>query len=488
MPHSPLYFLARLWGHLPFFGRLLATASFALLVAGAAMLFVSARQEARDAHTDMETELAQELETLPAALAEVVVIGDFASLQQQLDRYVTRPRVLNATFIDASLKSLRSSDKQLPALAPDWFTEGLGFYDLSGQAVVVVGGRDYGSITLTLGAQGLANRAWQRLLDHLAILLLAVALDFLGLWLILRNGLAPLKRLKSGAQALAAGALDTRLTLEGSPELRQLITAFNDMAEATQSAQERLRLANADLQRFAEVTAHHLQEPARRLASYADRLSQQLAERRDDAEAQLSLTFIGQQARRMKKLLGDVELFLAADQARGKIKNADVGQTVARILEGLAARIEQCGARINIGDLPPARIDAPRLADVFESALDNALLYSGLRAQIRIDGERAGILVRYRISDNGPGIKEEYRERVFRVFERLAPVGDGSNTGIGLAIVRRVAESCGGRAWIEEAPGGGCRLIFELTAEAPCVNPCAHKNLPHSNFARFTPL
>jgi signal transduction histidine kinase len=74
-----------------------------------------------------------------------------------------------------------------------------------------------------------------------------------------------------------------------------------------------------------------------------------------------------------------------------------------------------------------------------------------------------GLFVRFRISDSGPGIAEEYRERVFRVFEQLRSGGRGS--GIGLAIVRRIADSCGGRAWIEETPGGGCCLLFELPVE-----------------------
>jgi signal transduction histidine kinase len=70
--------------------------------------------------------------------------------------------------------------------------------------------------------------------------------------------------------------------------------------------------------------------------------------------------------------------------------------------------------------------------------------------------------VRYSVSDNGPGVEAEYRERVFRVFERLTANGEG--TGIGLAILRRVAESTGGHAWIEETPGGGCRVLFDLPA------------------------
>ncbi|MEI7867557.1 MAG: ATP-binding protein [Candidatus Methylumidiphilus sp.] len=230
--------------------------------------------------------------------------------------------------------------------------------------------------------------------------------------------------------------------------------------------------SNADLQRFAEVTAHHLQEPVRRMASYAERLSAQLAGRIDEAEAQLSLDYIGQQARRMKHLLGDVERYLAADQPRGNIGQAGANQAVAGMLAKLSDRIAATGATVTVGDLPPAWIDTPRLDDLFSVVLDNALLYGivdnrsgrdGVALRIGIDGERRGEQVRYRVSDNGPGIKAEYRERAFRVFERLTS-GDGG-TGIGLAIVRRIAESCGGRAWIEETPGGGCRVLFELHAE-----------------------
>lgn len=462
------HFLDACWSRLPFAARLMAATSFALLVAGALMFFVSARQEARDARASLAIELAQELETLPAVLAEVVVIGDFASLQQHLDRFALRQHVTSVKFADISGQSLHSTDKPQTLIAPDWFFKRLEFQDLTGTASVIVGSRNYGAITLTLGGQDMANHVWQRLRDQLAAVLLVAGLTFLGIWLVLRNGLAPLKRLESGAKAIANGSLETRLTMEGSPELRHLITAFNSMAAATQDAQARLYTANAELQRFAEVTAHHLQEPARRLASYAERLSTQLAGSITDAETQLSLDFIGQQARRMKLLLGAVERYLVADQARGKLEQTDVGQAVAKVLKHMQGPINASGCTLTIGVLPPAWIDAPRLADLFGGVLDNALQFAAADSHqaplhITIDGERLGAFARYRVSDNGPGISEEYRERVFRVFERLSSRGEG--TGIGLAIVRRIAQSCGGRAWIEESPGGGCRVLFELPAE-----------------------
>lgn len=228
--------------------------------------------------------------------------------------------------------------------------------------------------------------------------------------------------------------------------------------------ERRVAQRTADLQRFAEVTAHHLQEPARRMVSYAGRLKGQLAGRLDDPEARLSLDFIGQQAGRLQELLRDVELYLAADQPRGRVESCDAEQTVAALLSRLAESIREAGARVRVGPLPRARIDAPRLGDMFRVALENALDHgrSENTLCIDIDGSRSGDLVRYRVSDNGPGVEPEYRARVFRVFERLSASGEG--TGIGLALLQRIAESAGGHAWIEEAPGGGCQVVLELPA------------------------
>lgn len=229
-----------------------------------------------------------------------------------------------------------------------------------------------------------------------------------------------------------------------------------------------LQRSHADLQRFAEVTAHHLQEPARRMVNYANRLAMQLQGRVNDPEIQLSIDFINQQARRQQNLLRDVERYLAADQPRGEVKNTNVNYIVTHVLRHLSERITKTGAVLNVGNLPVAWIDSPRLSDLFEVILDNAL-YHGIRSgqgtalRITIDGEQQGALVRYRIGDNGPGIEEEYCERVFRVFERLS--SEGTGTGIGLSIGRRIVESCGGKIWIEGSPGGGCCVVFELPAE-----------------------
>lgn len=223
-----------------------------------------------------------------------------------------------------------------------------------------------------------------------------------------------------------------------------------------------------DLQRFAEVTAHHLQEPARRLASYAERLKRQLPDQLSDPQARLSLDFIGQQARRMKNLLADVERYLAADQPRGPLQPTDPAEVLAQVQTGLQAELAQAHAQITLGPLLPVWIDAGRLKDVLTQALQNALQFArpaddqagAATLQIHISAQRAGPMVQLLISDNGPGVEAQYRERVFRVFERLSSAGEG--TGVGLALIRRVAQSAGGGAWLQASASGGACLVIEL--------------------------
>jgi len=233
--------------------------------------------------------------------------------------------------------------------------------------------------------------------------------------------------------------------------------------------EERVAQRTQDLQRFAEVTAHHLQEPARRLATYADRLARQLTTDPGDPEAQMSLRFIGEQARRMKGLLADVERYLAADQPRGPMQLTQPADVLRQVQTQMQERLRQADAEFDVGVLPAVWMDAARLKEVFQQALDNALAFArpqaGTPLRLRVDGQTVGYMARLRLCDNGPGLEADEQERAFRVFERQSPQAEGN--GIGLAIVRRMCQSCGGRAWIASAQGGGCCLMLELPSREP---------------------
>lgn len=229
--------------------------------------------------------------------------------------------------------------------------------------------------------------------------------------------------------------------------------------------------SNQELKRFADIAAHHLMEPARRLSIFSQRLRPCIVDRVDDPDARASLDYIEEQANRLRVMLRDIQLYLVADHSLGETGTVDAQKIVHAAIERLAERILNAGAVVTVGELPPALIDAPRLANIFDVLLTNALQYRRTDVppdirplEIRIDGQFLGEATRYRVADNGIGIPLEYRERVFQVFERLRPrsESDGDSTGVGLAIVHRIVASRGGRAWIEETPGGGTTVVFEL--------------------------
>ncbi|MGD9788099.1 MAG: ATP-binding protein [Sulfuricellaceae bacterium] len=224
-------FFVSYWDRLPFVARLLTTASLALVIAGLVMLYTSAQRDRDEAEWDLQSQLRSELNTLPPSLAELLVIGDYSTLQQTLDRQVLRQNISKIRFRDVSGAVLESRDAPVESQAPAWFGRWLGLGVRSGEIKAEVGGREYGTLEVTLTAQPAINRAWSRLVQHMAILLLVVSLDFVGIWLVLRSGLKPLFALDAGSLALSRGDLSVRIPPQGSPELRHSIAAFNQMAE-----------------------------------------------------------------------------------------------------------------------------------------------------------------------------------------------------------------------------------------------------------------
>lgn len=240
------------WQRLSFSGQLFITASIALLMAGGVTIAVVARHAAADARNELKYILAQELETLPTTLTELIVIGDFATLQQTLNRYIMRPLIIEARYTDISGTSIISRDSLEQATSPLWFRNLFDYHNLHGSIDITVGGRKYGQIALVISPQQIVNRTWQQLIEYFFFQLLAILLNFLGIWLVLYFGLLPLKQLEVATKNIADGNLDTRLDVIGNPELRRLLNRFNQMAEAIQSkesalreSEERLRLAIA---------------------------------------------------------------------------------------------------------------------------------------------------------------------------------------------------------------------------------------------------
>lgn len=251
--------------------------------------------------------------------------------------------------------------------------------------------------------------------------------------------------------------------------LRQDITKQKQAEDLLQQRSSELARANADLVRFADVSAHHLMEPTRRLTMYARRLRSHLdtvPAFQHDPETGSTLDILEHESDRLRNLVRDIQLYLAAAQPRGEVSQQDANLVLQKLRQQMSARLNDPGAALVVDSLPPATIDSQRLTDLFALLLDNALNHGHPRdgatpLRITVSGERGDRLSRYRVADNGPGIPGEYRERVFGIFERLS-TGADSGSGIGLSIARRIVESRQGRIWIEPATSGGVVVVFEL--------------------------
>lgn len=231
-----------------------------------------------------------------------------------------------------------------------------------------------------------------------------------------------------------------------------------------------LERASADLTRFADVSAHHLMEPTRRLTSYAQQLRARvdlLPDARGDEELYESLKYIEQDAARLRGMVRDVQLYLSAGTPRAELRMEDANSVLEALRPRLAAQFQARKVELEIAILPEVMLDRPRLTDVFAVLLDNALRHGqppdpDVTARICISGEREDGLSRFRVRDNGRGVPPEYLERIFEIFERLNVTGGESGTGIGLSIARRIVESRHGRIWIENIPDGGAMVVFEV--------------------------
>lgn len=241
------------------------------------------------------------------------------------------------------------------------------------------------------------------------------------------------------------------------------ITELREHADVVDKLLAELERSNTDLAQFAYVASHDLSEPLRMVSSYvqllATRYSGQL-----DADADEFITFAVDGAARMKVLIDDL---LAYSRAGGSValrRPIDCGVLVRGALADLDRVVVESGARVVVDDLPVIDGDPGQLALVFQNLLANALKFvSDERpAEIRVRAERAGAAWCFSVEDNGIGVPEVHRERIFMMFKRLHGRNEYPGTGIGLALCHKIVGRLGGRIWLEGQPDHGSVFRFTL--------------------------
>lgn len=259
----------------------------------------------------------------------------------------------------------------------------------------------------------------------------------------------------------------TRLNAAVTRELREaaIRRKYAEAAQQLEQRAEELYRSNRELERFAYVAAHDLQEPLRMVASYSELLLRNVGPHLSDAaDAEKLVGFIREGIDRMERLiLGLLTYSKVVHDAEQDLRTVDANEAVREAIRHLNGSIREAGAQIITGDLPKVRADATQLVQIFQNLIGNAVKYhqKGSPPQIRISAAPDGDDWVFVVRDNGIGIAAEHHERIFHIFKRLHRE-EYPGLGIGLALTKRLVEMHGGRIWVESEQGAGSTFLFTL--------------------------
>jgi len=267
--------------------------------------------------------------------------------------------------------------------------------------------------------------------------------------------------------------LQLKRMLDISGKFTGTVAILNDVSELRYAEEkmnkllENLQRSNNELENFAYIASHDLQEPLRMVTSYL-----QLLERRCgdflDPDAREFLNFAVDGARRMKTLILDLLAYSRAGSSTRPFVETDLNEVLEQVLKNLGPAITESGAQIDVPELPQLVADRTQMVQLFQNLLSNAIKFHGEQPpHIRIAVKDAGHAWRFAIRDNGIGIDPRYHERVFALFQRLHGREDVPGTGIGLALCRKIVERHGGKIGIEGSEGAGSTFHFTLDKEYP---------------------
>jgi signal transduction histidine kinase len=225
---------------------------------------------------------------------------------------------------------------------------------------------------------------------------------------------------------------------------------------------EELARSNRDLEQFAYVASHDLQEPLRMVAAYTQLLGERYRGRLDE-NADKYIAYAVEGALRMQTLILDLLAFSRVGRAEPGSKKGDCNAAFRIALANLHTAIAESGAVITRDELPTVAVDPTQLVQLFQNLIGNAIKFRGKEAPlIRVSAEKQDSAWLLTVADNGIGISPQYQDKVFVIFQRLHTREEYAGNGVGLAICKKIVEHHRGSIWVESEPGCGAKFHFTL--------------------------
>ena len=268
----------------------------------------------------------------------------------------------------------------------------------------------------------------------------------------------------TAVECIKRGAADYVLKdhLARLPESVRHAIRETELRREHRRAQEELARSNRDLEQFAYVASHDLQEPLRMVAAYTQLLAERYQGKLDEnADKYISYAVDG--ALRMQTLIQDLLSFSRLGREGAEFQITDCNLMAGSALDNLQTSIQERGARVEHDVLPSLLADRSQLLQLFQNLIGNAIKFRGPDPPIvRISAENTGEEWLFSVADNGIGIAPEHAELIFAIFKRLHTRAEYPGSGIGLAICKKIVEHHHGRIWVESQPGQGSTFKFTL--------------------------
>ncbi len=254
-------------------------------------------------------------------------------------------------------------------------------------------------------------------------------------------------------------------TISTYVDITELKSRESELSRRTDELREysrELKRSNEDLERFAYVASHDLQEPVRMVASYCELLQRRYEGRLDD-DADEFIDFAVDGAKRMQQLINDLLNYSRVGSHRKAFEPTDMNVVFRKVSRNLETTIDEAGGTVTAERLPLVMADGAQMQRLLQNLIGNAMKYrSDQPPSVRIWAEQEGNNWTFSVQDNGIGLNPQYKDRIFQIFQRLHRREEYPGTGVGLAICKKIVECHDGRIWVESSEGHGATFRFTL--------------------------